>query len=159
MYSGIDHNGSLDASSLDHSISDDDDVVDPQQLQSRNSSPQSSDNKVNNREARHNQDNIDKTMMSSLSSSTFSSAASQRDSIYSLARSSTVASSINDQNSPGSDNEARKRWSAGSLSSIDDIISTYWILLYSLSSVFIGKREATVGGTKIIMRVTQTWLS
>ncbi|KAG2185098.1 hypothetical protein INT43_001011 [Umbelopsis isabellina] len=127
MYSGIDHNGSLDTSGLDHSISDDDDVVDPQQMQSRNSSPQSSDNKVNSREPRPNQDNIDKAMMSSLSSSTFSSAASQRDSIYSLARSSTVASSINDQNSPGSDSEARKRWSAGSLSSIDDIISTYMI--------------------------------
>ncbi|KAJ2961567.1 hypothetical protein NQZ79_g3155 [Umbelopsis isabellina] len=158
MYSGMDHNYSLDASCLDHSISDDDDVVDPQQLQSRNSPSESSDSKVNNREARHNQDNIDKTMTSSLSSSTFSSAASQRDSIYSLARSSTVASSINDQNSPGSDNEARKRWSAGSLSSIDDIISTYLIYVIHCQMFLLEKRE-DAGGTKFIMRVTQTWLS
>lgn len=132
MYSSREQEASSQTSQcFDHSISDDDDVVDPHrpEMQSRHSSPDSLASPHREAASRHEQQEnnmLDKSMTSSLSSSTFSSAASKRDSLYSLARSSTVASSINEQAAVGNfDMENKKRWSASSLTSLDDITSEY----------------------------------
>lgn len=130
MYRSCEKEFSFQSQYLDHSISDDDDVVDPHrpELQSRHSSPDSSASPLSYRASRNEPQESampDKGMISSLSSSTFSSATSKRDSLYSLAWSSTVASSIGEQAILGLDMETKRRWSASSLSSLDDITSKY----------------------------------
>jgi hypothetical protein len=122
---------SVQTQCMDHCISDDDDVVDPA-LPIRHSSPANLAHtyKVSRQEA--DSGITDKSMTSSFSSSTFSSAASKRDSIYSIARSSTVASSINEQVVANVDVENKKRWSVGSWSSLDDITSKYISFLFLL---------------------------
>lgn len=126
MYPNFEQRSSVQTQYMDLCISDDDDVVDPHNPVMppiRHSSPANLAHMYKSSQQEIENSPLDKSMTSSFSSSTFSSSASKRDSIYSIARSSTVASSINEQAVANVDTENRKRWSGGSWSSQDESTS------------------------------------